>query len=39
MNRAEALQLLRTALASPTAEFRDGQWEAIDTLVDRKSVV
>lgn len=36
MNRAEALQLLRTALASPTAEFRDGQWEAIDTLVNHR---
>lgn len=34
MNRAQAQQLLQTALANPTAEFRDGQWEAIDALVN-----
>ncbi|MFA0893369.1 RecQ family ATP-dependent DNA helicase [Vibrio cholerae] len=36
MNRAQAQQLLQTALANPTAEFRDGQWEAIDTLVNHR---
>ncbi|MFC6443375.1 RecQ family ATP-dependent DNA helicase [Paenalcaligenes hermetiae] len=34
MNRTQALQLLQTALANPNAEFRDGQWEAIDALVN-----
>ena len=34
MNRVQAQQLLQTALANPTAEFRDGQWEAIDALVN-----
>jgi len=34
MNRIQAQQLLQTALANPTAEFRDGQWEAIDALVN-----
>ncbi|QUI64889.1 RecQ family ATP-dependent DNA helicase [Pseudoalteromonas sp. A22] len=34
MNRAQAQQLLQTALANPTAEFRNGQWEAIDALVN-----
>ena len=36
MNRVQAQQLLQTTLANPAAEFRDGQWEAIDTLVNRK---
>ncbi|WP_337841531.1 RecQ family ATP-dependent DNA helicase [Rheinheimera sp.] len=36
MNRAQAQQLLRNALANPTAEFRDGQWEAIDALVNQR---
>ncbi len=36
MNRAQAQQLLQTALANPTAEFRDGQWEAIDALVNQR---
>ncbi|WP_259583948.1 DEAD/DEAH box helicase [Aeromonas veronii] len=36
MNRAQAQQLLQTALANPTAEFRDGQWEAIDRLVNHQ---
>ncbi len=31
--RAQTLELLRTALASPTADFRPGQWEAIELLV------
>lgn len=36
MNRAHAQQLLKTALANPAAEFRDGQWEAIDALVNNQ---
>lgn len=36
MNRSQAQQLLQTALAKPTAEFRDGQWEAIDMLVNKR---
>ena len=34
MNKDDALQLLRTALDSPTALFREGQWEAIDRIVN-----
>ncbi|EGR4402267.1 RecQ family ATP-dependent DNA helicase [Vibrio cholerae] len=36
MNRVQAQQLLQTALANPAAEFRDGQWEAIDALVNHR---
>ena len=36
MNRNQAQQLLRTALANPAAQFRDGQWEAIDALVNQQ---
>jgi len=36
MNRQEAEALLRQALENPNAEFRDGQWEAIDTLVNQR---
>jgi ATP-dependent DNA helicase, RecQ-like (EC 3.6.1.-) len=36
MNRAQAQHLLQTALANPAAEFRDGQWEAIDALVNHR---
>ena len=36
MNRIQAQQLLQTALANPAAEFRDGQWEAIDALVNHR---
>ena len=32
-----ALSLLRTALENPTADFRDGQWEAIALLIENKS--
>ena len=40
MNRTEAEQLLKTSLALPQAEFREGQWEAIDALVnDRQKVL
>ncbi|CAA9892638.1 RecQ family ATP-dependent DNA helicase (fragment) [Candidatus Methylobacter favarea] len=36
MNRNKAQQFLQTSLAKPTAEFRDGQWEAIDALVNQR---
>jgi len=36
MNREQAQQLLQTALADPGAQFRDGQWEAIDALVNQR---
>lgn len=35
-DRADALTLLRLALGQATADFRDGQWEAIDALVNRR---
>ncbi|WPV68032.1 RecQ family ATP-dependent DNA helicase [Chitinophaga sp. LS1] len=34
MNKLSSLQLLRTSLGDPTAEFRNNQWEAIDLLVN-----
>ena len=34
--RAETLALLRVALNDPAAEFRDGQWEAVDELANRR---
>lgn len=34
MDRVQAQGLLRTALDNPEADFRDGQWEAIDALVN-----
>ncbi|UTS82235.1 RecQ family ATP-dependent DNA helicase [Phaeobacter piscinae] len=36
MDKFFAEQLLKTALANPAASFRDGQWEAIDALVNRR---
>lgn len=36
VERENALALLRTALGDPAAEFRDGQWEAIDGLVNKQ---
>jgi ATP-dependent DNA helicase RecQ len=36
MNRNQAQQLLQTSLANPTAQFREGQWEAIDALVNQQ---
>lgn len=36
MNREQAQQLLQTALVNPAALFRDGQWEAIDALVNQR---
>lgn len=38
-NRSEALALLRRLLANENAEFRHGQWEAIDALVNRREQV
>ncbi len=35
MNKGQAEQLLKTALANPDARFREGQWEAIDALVNQ----
>ena len=36
MNRTEAQRLLKTAAADPSVVFRDGQWEAIDALVNNR---
>jgi len=36
MNRTDAEDLLRLALANPRADFRPGQWEAIDALVNQR---
>ena len=35
MDRNQAEQLLQSALADPVAQFREGQWEAIDALVNQ----
>lgn len=35
-DRAAAVELLKKALNNQTAEFRDGQWEAIDALANRR---
>ena len=35
--KAAALNLLRVATAKPWIQFRDGQWEAIDALVNRRA--
>ncbi|MBK9712572.1 MAG: RecQ family ATP-dependent DNA helicase [Kouleothrix sp.] len=35
--REKALLLLRTALADPTADFRDSQWESISRLVEQRA--
>jgi ATP-dependent DNA helicase RecQ len=35
--RGQALALLRQALNNPRIDFRDGQWEAIDQLVNRRA--
>ena len=34
-DRNRALELLRTSLGNVSAEFRPGQWEAIDSIVNR----
>lgn len=36
MNRQDAEQLLKKSLGKPDAKFRDGQWEAIDALVNER---
>ena len=36
MNKENALNLLRKSLNDSSAEFRDGQWEAIDSLVNKR---
>lgn len=36
MTQEQALNLLRQALNDPNAQFRDGQWEAIDALVNTR---
>ncbi|WP_242475365.1 DEAD/DEAH box helicase [Thiohalocapsa halophila] len=36
MNKQQAEALLRTAIGDPGGRFRDGQWEAIDALVNRQ---
>src|SRR5579883_259614 len=35
--RVRGLQLLRTALNDPTADFREGQWESIESVVHRRA--
>src|SRR6516225_3531791 len=35
--RVHGLQLLRQALNDPTVDFRDGQWEAIEALAQRRA--
>ena len=36
MSKLAAEQLLQTSLSNPQAQFRDGQWEAIDALVNQR---
>ena len=36
MDKENAQELLRQALDDPAAEFRDGQWEAIDAVVNQQ---
>ena len=35
MDKSQAEQLLQTALDNPEASFREGQWEAINGLVNQ----
>jgi ATP-dependent DNA helicase RecQ len=37
--RARGLQLLRSALNDPNADFREGQWESIESVVERRARV
>lgn len=37
--RDRALQFLRTALNNPIADFRGGQWESIESLLDRQRML
>ena len=34
MTRTDALQLLRTSIGNPTADFHEDQWESIDALIN-----
>jgi ATP-dependent DNA helicase RecQ len=36
MSKLAAEQLLQTSLSNPQAQFREGQWEAIDALVNQR---
>ncbi len=36
IGRIQALELLRKAIGQPLAEFREGQWEAIESIVNHK---
>lgn len=36
MNKEIALNLLRRSLNNSSAEFREGQWEAIDSLINKR---
>ena len=38
-DKAESLAYLRTAMANTTVDFRDGQWEAIDHIVNHRGKV
>ena len=37
MNREQAEELLQKAVGNPNARFRDGQWEAIDAVSNRRA--
>jgi ATP-dependent DNA helicase RecQ len=37
--KEKALQYLRTALGNPSADFRDGQWECIESLLSRQRLL
>lgn len=39
VTRAQALQHLRLAMANPEMDFREGQWEAIDHIVNQRGKV
>ena len=39
VERIHGLKLLRKALNDPTAEFRDGQWEAIEGLTNKEQML
>ena len=39
MKNNKAIEYLRTALSNPAASFRDGQWESIEQLLQKKRVL
>ena len=39
VSRTEAQALLRVAMTNPEADFREGQWEAIDHIVNQRGKV